>query len=217
MYKEIWALIKKDLQLEWRSGQAWSSSVLYVFTTAFVVYLTFINIPANVWNPLFWIIILFTAVNAVSGSFSSESGSLRLYYYTLVDPVKLMISKVIYNVLVVTILSFFCFMAFSFVTGNPIRHLSDFLWVLLAAGVGLSITLTFTAAIAAGVKRKTSLLTILSFPLLIPTILVVLKLSAHAIGLINDSSNNQDLITLFALDMLLLGLGILLFPFLWKD
>lgn len=217
MYKEIWALIKKDLQLEWRSGQAWSSSVLYVFTTAFVVYLTFINIPANVWNPLFWIIILFTAVNAVSGSFSSESGSLRLYYYTLVDPVKLMISKVIYNVLVVTILSFFCFLGFSFITGNPIRHLSDFLWVLLAAGVGLSITLTFTAAIAAGVKRKTSLLTILSFPLLIPTILVVLKLSAHAIGLINDSSNNQDLITLFALDMLLLGLGILLFPFLWKD
>jgi heme exporter protein B len=217
MYKEILALIKKDLQLEWRSGQAWSSSVLYVFTTAFVVYLTFINIPANVWNPIFWIIILFTAVNAVSGSFSSESGSLRLYYYTLVDPVKLMVSKVIYNLMLVTILSFFCFIGFAFVTGNPIRHLGDFLLVLLAAGVGLSITLTFTAAIAAGVKRKTSLLTILSFPLLIPTILVVLKLSANAIGLINDSANNQDLITLFALDLLLLGLGILLFPFLWKD
>lgn len=217
MYKEIWALIKKDLQLEWRSGQAWSSSVLYVFTTAFVVYLTFINIPANVWNPIFWIIILFTAVNSVSGSFSSENGSLRLYYYTLVDPVKLMVSKVIYNTMVVTILSFLCYGGFAFITGNPVRHLGNFLWVLLAAGVGLSITLTFTAAIAAGVKRKTSLLTILSFPLLIPTILVVLKLSAHAIGLINDSSNNQDLITLFALDMLLLGLGILLFPYLWKD
>jgi heme exporter protein B len=47
--------------------------------------------------------------------------------------------------------------------------------------------------------------------------MTLVKLSANAIGLINDTGVGQDLLILVAIDLILLGLTILLYPFLWRD
>ena len=44
-----------------------------------------------------------------------------------------------------------------------------------------------------------------------------MKLSANALGLIQDTAILSDLGILLGLDALLLSLTLLLFPFLWKD
>jgi ABC-type transport system involved in cytochrome c biogenesis permease component len=74
---EIKTLIWKEVTLEWRQKYALSGMLLYVVSTVFVCYLSF-NLRRNqltpiVWNTLFWIILLFTAVNAIAKSFSQET------------------------------------------------------------------------------------------------------------------------------------------------
>jgi heme exporter protein B len=215
--KEILILIKKDFLLEWRSGQAFSSGLLYVFSTAYVVFLSFISIAPSVWNPLFWVIILFVSINGLAGSFLHEAGNSRLYYYTLTDPLKIFSAKIIYNTFILVFLSFLTFVLFGFITGVSVRNFVEFIGVLLLSSLGFSITLTFTSAIAALSTKRYVLMAILSFPLLIPTLLIILKLSAIAVGLISDTAKSSDILILGALDLLLIGLSIILFPFLWKD
>ncbi|MEY2904981.1 MAG: hypothetical protein RJA52_997 [Bacteroidota bacterium] len=215
--KEILILIQKDFLLEWRSGQAFSSGLLYVFSTAYVVFLSFISIAPSVWNPLFWIIILFVSINSLANSFLHEAGNSRLYYYTITDPLKIFTAKVVYNTCILMLLSFLSFLLFSFITGVNVRNFGQFIGVLFLASIGFSITLTFTSTIAALSSKRYVLMAIISFPLLIPTLLVVLKLSAIALGLITDTAKGSDIIVLVGLDLLLIGLSIILFPFLWKD
>jgi heme exporter protein B len=83
--------------------------------------------------------------------------------------------------------------------------------------VGFSITFTFVSAISAKADNNATLLAVLSFPLVIPILMTLVKLSANAIGLINDTGVGQDLLILVAIDLILLGLTILLYPFLWRD
>jgi heme exporter protein B len=58
---------------------------------------------------------------------------------------------------------------------------------------------------------------ILSFPLTIPILLTLIKLSAGAMRMIQDTSSENDILILVAIDLILLALSFVLFPFLWRD
>src|SRR5215217_1629047 len=98
-------LVKKELLLEWRSKYALNGVLLYVVSTVFVCFLSFVSIDIITWNALFWIIMLFASINAVSKSFLQESKGRQLYIYTIASPIALIISKTIYNVLLMTLLT----------------------------------------------------------------------------------------------------------------
>src|SRR3972149_9790280 len=106
MLKEISALIQKEILLEWRQRYALGGMFLYVVTTVFVCFLSFKNvIDANAWNALFWIIILFASINASAKSFLQESKGRLLYYYTINSPQAFILSKVIYNSLLMLVMA----------------------------------------------------------------------------------------------------------------
>ena len=99
-------LIKKEMLLEWRSKYALNGVLLYVVSTVFVCYLSFISVPNKLtWNALFWIIMLFASINAVAKSFLQESRGRHLYIYTLVSPVALILAKTIYNSFLMIVLT----------------------------------------------------------------------------------------------------------------
>ncbi|GAB1396235.1 hypothetical protein MASR1M65_10120 [Saprospiraceae bacterium] len=59
---------------------------------------------------------------------------------------------------------------------------------------------------------------ILSFPLMIPVILTLLKLvSAQACRLMQDTGYVKDIIILLSINGMLIGVMIFLFPFVWRD
>ena len=94
--------MQKDFLLEWRQKYALGGIALYVVSTVFVVY-TSLNqsdevLAKTTWNVLFWITILFTAVNAIAKSFTQESRERNLYYYTLMSPQGVILAKMAYNV-----------------------------------------------------------------------------------------------------------------------
>jgi heme exporter protein B len=217
LFKEISFLLKKEFTLEWRQKYAISGILLYVLSTVFIIYISFQRVSPQVWNVLFWIIMLFASVNAVVKSFVQESGQRQMYYYQLANPLAILLSKMIYNAALLLLLGLLTYGALAFVAGNPVQEAAYFALALVLGGVGFSVTFTFVSAIASKADNNSTLMAILSFPVVIPILLVLVNLSAHAIGFLQGTMINQDIMLLAAVDLILIALGLVLFPFLWRD
>jgi heme exporter protein B len=215
--KALFLLFRKELLLEFRQGYAISGIVLYVLSMIFVVYAASIKVPPPVWNILFWLMVLFASINGVMKSFVHESGNRQMYYYQITHPSVLLLSKVLYNTLLLLLLSLMALGAYSVVAGNPVKDWPLFLLVVLLGSIGFSIAFTFIASIAAKANNSATLMAILSFPVILPILLTLVRLSAIALRLIQDTSYQRDIVNLLAIDAILLSLSFILFPFIWKD
>ncbi|WP_353484029.1 heme exporter protein CcmB [Haliscomenobacter sp.] len=218
-FSQIGILLRKELVLELRMGYAISGILLYVLSTVFIVYSAFFQGVTNpmLWITLFWIILLFASVNAIVKSFVQENGNRQLYYYTLLNPTAVIVSKMVYNITLLFLLSLLTWGALAFMVGNQINEFSGFLLALFLGSVGFSILFTFVAAISSKADNNSTLLAILSFPLVIPILMTLIKLSVSATGVLEDTSAIQDIGILIAIDLMLAGLALVLYPFLWKD
>ena len=218
MIKEIRALFLNELTIEWRQKNATFSILLYVVSTVFVCYLSIkrvIDIPT--WNALFWIIILFTSINAVSKSFSGYTKGKWLYLYSIASPQAVIISKILYNSLLLSLFACISLFFYSTFLGNPINNLLLFLITILLGCVGISSILVLMSAIASKAESNMTLLAVLSFPLILPLLMVIQTLSKSAIdGLAFSVYINYLLIT-GAIDVIVVALSFMLFPYLWQD
>ncbi|MFA0962058.1 heme exporter protein CcmB [Roseivirga sp. BDSF3-8] len=218
---EVSALIRKELLLEWRQKYALNGLLLYIVSTVLVCYLSF-NVTLGstspiTWNTLFWIIILFTAVNAVSKSFSQEREGRQLYYYTLASPQGIIIAKILYNSLLLAVISLLGYLVYSVVLGNPVQDHTLFLVNILLGAIGFSCTLTMVAGIAAKAENNATLMAVLSFPVILPMLILIISISKNAMDGLHLSSSYDDMITLAAVDAIVVVLSLLLFPYLWRS
>ena len=219
MFTEIKALFIKDLQLELKQKYAINSIVLYVLSTVFVAYLSYKgNIDATSWNVMFWIILLFAAVNATSKSFVQERPSRHLYYYTMAAPQSVIIAKILYNSLMMILIAIITFIVFQLFLGNMIVGNALFLVSLILGALGFASTLTMVAAIASRSDNNFALMAVLSFPLMLPFLLSLIKLSNIAIITSEFTTEAMKLLGMtFGLNLIVIMLSYLLFPYLWKE
>ncbi len=214
---EVTDLVKKEFLQEWRSKHFLNSILLYVASTIFVCYLSFKVIDSTIWNVLFWIIMLFISINAISKTFSQENQSRQLYYYTLVSPEAIIISKIIYNVVLMLFLAFVALSFYMLVFRAPIQNLGMYLCAVCFGSVSLASTFTMVAAIAAKANQNATLMAILGFPIIVPLLIVLIKLSRFAVTGIAINGIGYELIVLSAINLIVLVVSLLLFPYLWRD
>ena len=217
LFTQIKYLIAKEIKLELRNKYALGGILLYVVSTVFVSYLSFKNIISpTVWNALFWIILLFASINAIAKSFITDTKGKMLYLYTLVSPQAVILSKILYNSLLLTVLSALCLLVYSIFIGNLIQDYPLFLLTLLLGSFGFSSLLTMVSAIAAKTSNNFTLMAILSFPIMMPLLMVLIKLSKNAI----DGLQKWDvsyLVVLLFLNVIIVSLSYLLFRYLWRE
>lgn len=216
LISEILFLLKKEVTLELRQKYALSGILLYVTSTVFVIYLSFVKVEPNVWNTLFWIVSLFASINAVLKSFVHENSARQLFYYQLVNPIAVILSKIIYNISLLFVINIITFLALGLMVGNPVHDTPQYFLAITLGSIGFSITFTFISAIAAKANNSATMMAILSFPAVLPILISLIRLSKSAIRM-TDTSWTQDVLTLGAIDLILVALCFLLFPFLWKD
>ncbi len=214
--KQILYLIAKDFSIELRQKHAAAGIVLFLFTTVFVIYKSFNQLTQETWNVMYWIIFLFVCLNSILKSFVQEGRDRAIYYYTLFDPIKVILSKIIYNFLFSLVLAVLLFGLLSFFTLNPIKDFTLFGSGLVLACFGISTIFTFVAAISGLGHNNATLMAVMALPIVLPVLLLAIKISAQAIGIILDSSVDVDFMYLIGIDMLMFGLAILLFPILWR-
>lgn len=216
-YHHIIALIKKDFLLETRQQHSFYAVVLYVISTTFVIYLAMGNPEEQVWNGLFWIVQLFVCINAVAKSFIAENQNRMLYYYSIVHAKNFIIAKLIYNVSLMLIMSALSLLVFLIFLQNPFEHLYKFIALNFLGSIGISLVFTFLAAIAAKAKQQASLMAIMGLPIIIPQLLLLLKASTIAFSSVVQQGLAQMVLMLFAFDILVVVLAVILFKYLWKD
>jgi heme exporter protein B len=218
VYNRIFTLLKKDLLLELRQQHTFYGILLYIASTIFVLYLSVSGLEAAVWNGLFWVIQLFICVNAVAKSFLQESRGRMLYFYTIASPVEFIISKMMYNILLMIIMSLLSLFLYSVFLENPLNNSLRFTGIVLLGGTSISMVFTLLAAIAARAQQNAALMAIMGFPIILPLLLLLMRLSKTAFGeVFRDGAVLQLCGLIVGLDVLIAGMALILFPYLWKD
>lgn len=218
MFRTIIALLKKDLLLELRQQHSFYGILLYVASTIFVLKLAIDAPEGETWNGLFWIIQLFVCVNAVAKSFLQESQGRMLYFYSISGAREFIIAKMLYNTVLMLLMSLLSLGLFFILLGNPLSKALAFTGMVCLGGISLSLVFTLLAAIAAKAQQNAALMAILGFPLIIPQLLMLIRLSKSAFGeVFREGAMVQLSLLITGFDMLVIALSVILFPFLWKD
>lgn len=215
--KQISTLIKKDVMLEIRQQYSLYGVILYVASTIYIVYASMHEPENQVWNGLFWIVQLFVCVNAVAKAFLQESRGRMLYFYSVAGAKDFIISKLIFNLLLMLVMSVISLAIFIILLGNPFTFLWKFVGICCLGGISLSLVFTFLAAIAAKAQQQAALMAIMGFPIIIPQLMLLMKISEVAFAAVVQEGLMQMIFLLIGLDIMVIALAIILFPFLWKD
>ena len=214
--RHIYTLIKKDLLLEVRQQYSFYGILLYIMATIFVLYMTIREPEAKVWNGLFWVIQLFICINAVAKSFLQETRGRMLYFYSIVNPRDFILAKLVFNSALMLLMSFLSILLFSLFLGNPVQKVLPFIGLVLLGGWSLSLVFTFLSAIAAKAQQNAAIMAILGFPIIIPQLMLLMQLS-NTVFSDKTGIAFSTLLLIVALDVLVVMLAVILFPFLWKD
>ncbi len=214
--RHIFTLLKKDLLLEIRQQYSFYGILLYIGATIFVLYNALEEPESKVWNGLFWVIQLFICINAVAKSFLQESRGRMLYFYSIASPADFVLAKLIFNSILMLVMSLLSLLLFTLFLGNPMQKAGEFIGLVLLGGWSLSLVFTFLAAIAAKAQQNAAIMAVLGFPIIIPQLLLLMRLSNAAFAPLLTIPLSSVLL-LIALDAMIVSMAIILFPFLWKD
>ncbi len=217
----IGLLVKKEFTLELRRKSVFSGLALYLFSTVFIYYLTF-NLRQNlisplVWSALFWVTILFSSINTIAKSFVGEKRGQELYFYSLVSPESIVLSKLIYNFLLCLVLAVTGLGLFILFLSNPIENIWPFMLSIVLTSWGFAASLTLLSGIASKANNSHIVMTVLSFPIVISILLLSIKITKNCIDGLGASTNYDELLTMVAINCLVTAASYLLFPYIWRS
>lgn len=219
MYRRTIALLKKDILLELRQQHTFYGILLYIASTIFVLYLSLpVSPDAEVWNSLFWVIQLFVCVNTVAKSFLQENRGRMLYFYSISSPLEFIIAKLLFNVLLMFLMSMVSLLLFYMFLDNPVADGLRFTGIVILGGTSISLVFTLMSAIAAKAQQNAALIAILGFPVILPQLLLLMRLSKAGFAEVFREGAVLQLAGLIGLmDLLVIVMAGILFPYLWKD
>ncbi len=212
-----------ELKLEFRLKYAIAGLLMYVLSTVYLVYFSLeyqgvrADLVPTIWSIFFWLIVLFTTVNATFQSFSKLTQGKMLLYYTLVSPQVFIAAKLIVNALVSLILSLLTGLIFVFILGDPSQQFGVLLLSLCIGTIGYSLLFTYISAIASKSGGNASLAVVLGFPLALPLLSIIVKLFGESFNPSLSLNFDNNLWIALGFNFIPLLLALILFPYIWRD
>jgi len=220
MLTRIYHIIKRDVRVEMRERFSFLSSILYLVAITFVVYKIFGTLEGATKVGLFWVLLVFTAINTVGTSFSQISQKRKLNHYQLYDATELMIGKLLVNFFKLFIAGLILLGLQCLFSNELLKQPQMFFQGFFLASIGLVAIMTLVSGIAVYSQNQNGLVAILSLPLLIPILLLgmnvsIISESPESMSL-GDTVNNY-LYMLLGIDIVLVVLTIIFIPIIWKS
>jgi heme exporter protein B len=210
-------IVRKEANVDFRRVHALMGIFLFSIVLVYLLYKSLNKIERLQWDALLWIVVLFAGINAVAKSFTQEHSSTKLYYYTLFAPHEVILAKLVYNFIFLCCLFLTILCGFSFFIANPIKDFTLFFQGAILGILGLSALFTFISSVSGQTNNNSLMMSIMGLPLTIPIMLLLIKITAVSMRLIQDTSVGQDLLMLCGIDLLLIGVVFLLFGELWRE
>ncbi len=216
----IKAVIRKDLKSEYRTKYAISSLFLFVFITVALIY--FIaggkEIDTTLLSGLYWIVIFFSAMTGLGRTFvAEEEKSTTLFLKLYSDPLSVYFGKLTFNLILISLVNLITLLLFLLLIDSfVIYNHGVFFANLFLTGIAIGSGTTLLSALISKANNKSTLLPILSFPVLLPILIISTELLASTLHP-EKMPNANDLIIITSYTGALITASYLLFDFVWKD
>ncbi|MDA0379362.1 MAG: heme exporter protein CcmB, partial [Bacteroidetes bacterium] len=183
-FRGSWAVLKKDLRLEWRSRYALNMLLMFVLSSLLLIAFAIgqETVGQRMQSALLWIVILFSASIGLGRSFVAEEerGTVLLLQLN-VPGSQVFTGKLIFNFLLLLAVDAVSLVVFAVLLNMVIEDWGLLVLALGLGSLGLAGATTLLAAIIARASNKGPLLPVLLFPLLIPLLLSVVRASRAAL------------------------------------
>jgi heme exporter protein B len=100
---------------------------------------------------------------------------------------------------------------------NSLGDLLFYLISVLLGSISFSTVFTMISAIASKAGNNGTLMAILSFPVIIPVILLLIRISKYAMDGLERSASYGNIGVLCAINVIVIAASLILFPYLWRD
>lgn len=213
------SVLVKDMRTELRTRYALNALFMFAFTTLVIISFslgqTTLSVP--VISALYWIVVFFSAMSALSAVFVKEEDTktaqtLKLY----VRPSIIYTGKLIYNILLLFILCLLItplFVIFMHVTvPDPVL----FGVIIMLGAIGLAGATTIVGAIVAKANVRSALFAVLSFPILLPLLVFAISGTNAALGNEGWVGAENDIKLLLSYAVIMITLSSILFDFVWN-
>ena len=211
--------LQKDYRVEFRNKYALNVSISFAIITTLAISLTTggIGIPVKIQAILLWIILFFSAMNGLSHIFTREEEQETSLFLSLISkPDVILASKLLFNISLFFILQLITIPLFIFFLNLEIKAIIPFLISAFAGGLAISSSTTILAAITSKSGGKSSLFTIISFPIILPVIWTASDSTANSLS--NPGySGYQNIIFLLAFSVLITAVSFILFNYIWSE
>jgi heme exporter protein B len=212
--QEIYQLLRKELLIERRQQFAIGGLLTYLLSLALITALALREeMTPEVWVVTYWLIVLFIALNAVAKSFVTESPGHLRYLYQLAAPESIILAKTLYNALLLLLLAYLILPVYTALLPSPFPRPLQFFPVVGLGCVGLASGMTLLSALAAQARNPATLMAVLSFPVLLPQVLLLITMSKT---LTQGLLELPDLAFQGGIILVSLSLSVILYPFLWR-
>lgn len=209
-------LLKFFLKEEWKGKHALVSALLYIFTAVLITYLSIPGLDKALFSSMFWLVVIFTTIQGVSRAFIQMRKGNFLFWQQLCTPAQFLGARLIASGLLMLVFTLFAFIIFGTMHGTGSGRF-DFLLVTAITGLGISSIFTISSSIASKTDNPGVLLPVLTFPVILPVLLIGIKAGKKAADDLGFVTYYPDLIILMLMNALIVGMGLLLIKFIWKE
>lgn len=217
MLKQIITVIKKDLTLEWRNKFTFAGILIQILTATFIVYLAVPAMNLAIQNSLFWIILVFSSLNAITKGFISESPGLQNYYAQLIPSQVIIRARLMYNFGLMVLITVLIWLFFNLLINGFEGSSVLYLITVVIAGLGLSSTFTLMSALVKSVGNAFLIIPVISLPVIIPILIVGLASSKKAIDGLAFQQVSREWLIMLALTVFSVIMTELLYRILEKN
>jgi len=216
-----YALFKKDYHSELRTRYAINSLTMFIIVALSVILFSIGNekVPQNLTGGLLWVVIFFSAMSGLSRAFvSEEERGTSLILHLIAAPTTIFNGKLLFNLILVFLMNIVITILYSALFEEfIIRNFLLFFLTFILSNIGLAIASTIIAAIISKAGAKGTLYPVLSFPILLPLILISVMLTSYSMIGASFADAKMGLAVLVSYDVIMLTVSYMLFDFIWKD
>jgi len=217
---EALAVFVKEWRCEFRTRYALNTLGLFAFTTLVVVSVNLGPLGVStaqgtaVLPVLLWLILLFSVAAGLPRTFVQEEESQTAVALRLAaTPSALFCGKLLYSLTLVFALAALVTPVFAAMMNLTVESPGLLAGALAAGGYGLAAGSTLVAAIIAQARSKGTLFAVLSFPVLLPLLLLAVEVTRNAV--LGDAAG-VALPQLLLYDASVTIAGLMLFPAVWN-
>lgn len=214
-------IFSKEFRSEIRTRYALNALVMFVITTLSIILFALgrETVSTDVLSGVLWIIIFFSTMSGLSRTFvSEEERGTSLTLQLIARPSMVYFGKLAFNIVLLSGINVLTVVLYLIViTDFIVRSYDVFVVTMVLGTIGLSSASTIIAAIIAKANTKGTLYPVLSFPILLPLLMTVIKATVLSVEGAPFEEALGEFQILISYSVVVTAVSYLLFDYVWKD